>query len=303
MGNLYGYEIASDLPLERLGPSRGERGRIHLDQGPASLLETSGELTAWQTWPGADAHAFAVARTPSGLFAWCSVTGGFDINPDAARIRVVAPQFDDAWEHTLATTAIPLLLAERRDLALHASAVVIDGRGVLFCGPTGRGKSTLALTAARLGHAVVTEDGAVIQLKPTGAVVWPGARGIRVGEDVMAVGSAGAERPAVGPGQRPFRRLWLLPLELQASGPVPLAAICQLAQRDAELKVTELSAAEGLPALTPSLVHAGGAASLRPAFALLARLVEELRVWRVTMPDDLSRVREAARTVLCHAAG
>jgi hypothetical protein len=69
------------------------------------------------------------------------------------------------------------------------------------------------------------------------------------------------------------------------------------------LKVTKLSAAEALPALTPSLVHAGGAASLRPAFALLARLVEELRVWRVTMPDDLSRVREAARTVLCHAAG
>jgi hypothetical protein len=301
MGSLYGYEVASGLPLNRLSTTRGERGCIHVGPGPASLLERSGELTAWQAWSGADSQPFAVARTEVGLLAWCSVTGGFDIDPDAARVRVVAPRLDDAWEHRLATTAIPLLLAERGDLALHASAVAIDGQVVVFCGPTGRGKSTLALTAAQLGHQVVTEDGAVVDLNPSGAAVWPGARGIRAGKDVLA--AAGAGGATDGPaGGRSLRCRWTLPPALEATGPTPIAAVCHLSQRTAELKVTRLSAAEALPALAPSLIHAGGVAALRPAFALLTRLVQGVPVYRVTMPDDLTRASEAARTALSHVA-
>jgi energy-coupling factor transporter ATP-binding protein EcfA2 len=303
MGSLYGYEVATDLPLQRLNPARGERGRIHLDRGPAALLERCGELTAWQGWPDADGQDFAVARTAAGLVTWSSVTGGFDIDPDALRIRVMTPRFDNAWEHELAATAVPLLLAERHDLPLHASAVAIDGQAVLFCGPTGRGKSTLALTAARLGHVVMTEDGAVLDFTSSDAVIWPGALGIRAGEDVIAADGARAGDAAISPGQRSSRRLQTLPRELQANGPAPVAAVCHLGQRQAELKVARLSPAQAIPALAPSLIHAGGAASLRPAFALLARLVEQVSVYRVTMPDDLSRIREAARRVLSHAAG
>ena len=57
------------------------------------------------------------------------------------------------------------LLAERGDLALHGSVVAAGGSGVLFCGPTGRGKSTLALLASRLGHPVLSEDGAIVELR------------------------------------------------------------------------------------------------------------------------------------------
>jgi len=44
-------------------------------------------------------------------------------------------------------------------MVMHASAVVLkDGRAVAFCGPSGRGKSTLAAAFYRAGHHLVTDD-------------------------------------------------------------------------------------------------------------------------------------------------
>ena len=46
---------------------------------------------------------------------------------------------------------------------LHASCVAIDGRAVLICGPSGSGKSDLALRLLDRGFALVSDDRTIIR--------------------------------------------------------------------------------------------------------------------------------------------
>lgn len=298
MGSIHGYEVSSGLPLTRLSHSAGARGEIEIEFGPSALLDRTGELTAWHEMEGLQ---FALARADGVVLGWCSVTGAFEADPAAGRVRVCGASLDDAWEHRMGTTAVPLLASLRSDLAIHASAVQTEAGAVLLCGPSGRGKSTLALMGARLGHRVVTEDGAVISLDGPDALVWPGPRGVRVDDRAeAAVGLAGE-----GAGQRPDvrqRRLRSLQPDMHALEPLPVVAVCNLAERGPQLEVTRLGAAEALPGLAPNLIHAGGTESLRPAFARLAALLERAPAFSVTMPDLLDEALPAARSLLARVA-
>jgi len=171
---------------------------------------------------------------------------------------------------------------------------------VLLCGPSGRGKSTLALMGARLGHRVVTEDGAVISFQADEALVWPGPRGVRVDDRARAA----AGLPVGDEDRRPDgrqRRLRSLEPDRHALQPLPVTAVCKLAERGPRLEVTRLGAAEALPGLAPSLIHAGGTDSLRPAFARLATLLEHAPAFLVTMPDALDEALPATRSLLAEA--
>jgi hypothetical protein len=279
MASLYGYELESELPLRRLRAAPGVRGRLHVKRAPAGLLDRVGELTAWHDWPGSDAH-FALARSDGVLVASCSATGDYAIDAAAGTIALSPRGPADAWEHRLGTTAVPLLLAERGDLVLHASAVVVEDAAVLFCGHSGRGKSTLALMASSIGCAVLGEDGAAIEIEADRALVWPGGRGILTGS------------------VRPERQWHDLPERLEADGPAPVAAVCVLAERGSELDVTPLEPARAVPTLVPSLVHGGDVPALRAQLERLARLLELVPAFRVTMPDDLEAAPQATRSLL-----
>jgi len=48
-------------------------------------------------------------------------------------------------------------------LMMHATAVAIDGRGVLICGPSGSGKSSLALQLMALGADLIADDATILR--------------------------------------------------------------------------------------------------------------------------------------------
>jgi hypothetical protein len=303
MGSIYGYEIESDLPLRRLRSEPGVRGGIRLERGPEDMLDQPCELLAWHGWPGVEQSWFALARTARGLLASWTLAGTFEIDLVTGGIRVVASRFGSRSEHRLATMVIPLLLASRGDLALHAAGISVGGRAVLFCGPSGRGKSTLALFGWQLGHEVLSEDGSIVELQGEGRV-WPGVRGVVVESDrsiarQVRAGGAANGGPAASPRRRDLR---LLPAEREAAEPAPLAAICQVAERGVDLNVRRLSPTEAIPVLAPNLIHAGSVSSFRAAFSLLARLVQETPVYRISMPDRMSRAPAATAAVLDQVA-
>jgi hypothetical protein len=51
-----------------------------------------------------------------------------------------------------------ILLQQRGNLVLHASAISAGGQGMLFCGRSGAGKSTMAAMLCRRGYALVNDD-------------------------------------------------------------------------------------------------------------------------------------------------
>src|SRR5881296_303589 len=54
----------------------------------------------------------------------------------------------------------------------HASAVVLGNKGLLFCGPSQAGKSTLAYACARRGFQVVSDDVVYLHDGEEGLIVW-----------------------------------------------------------------------------------------------------------------------------------
>ena len=54
---------------------------------------------------------------------------------------------------------------------LHASSVAVDGKGLLILGPSGSGKSALALRLMALGAVLIADDRTVLDLSPQGVVL------------------------------------------------------------------------------------------------------------------------------------
>ncbi len=248
-----------------------------------SLTDGDGDLVVWIDATDSDDHV-AMFRIGERLLVSCSVTGDFLIDAAAGAVETSPPlASEDAWEARLITTAIPLLLAERGDLVMHASAVCAgDGSGVLFCGPSTRGKSTLAAALAAAGHPVIGEDGIALTFDEEAgtAFAWPGPAGVRLG--------AGLKRMhAVAPA-------------LETVSAVPVGAVVVLAPRGGgELRCDRLSPTAAVADLDHALY--AGPARLPAAFAGLARLARSVPVFRAQMPDDLGAVPAAATELVALA--
>ena len=77
----------------------------------------------------------------------------------------------------LAGNVFGILLHQRGNIVLHASAIAVNGKAVLFCGASGAGKSTLAAALGERGYPLVTDDQAAITLNDNGIpIVHPDGR-------------------------------------------------------------------------------------------------------------------------------
>jgi hypothetical protein len=93
-----------------------------------------------------DRDNFAICDLPK-RFAFCRLT------PATAR--------DRAWfRYYLLDTIANLILWDSHLTRVHAGCVALDGRGVLFCGDSGAGKSCLVYACASNGWTLITDEAA-----------------------------------------------------------------------------------------------------------------------------------------------
>ena len=78
-------------------------------------------------------------------------------------------------------TVFGILLHQREQIVLHASAVRVNGKAVLFCGSSGAGKSTLAAALSQRGYPLVNDDFCTVTANTAGApLVHPDGRQLKL---------------------------------------------------------------------------------------------------------------------------
>jgi len=283
MGSLYGFEVKSDLPLRRLNSAAGTRGELLVEVAAKPLTPPVGEPAG--SLVGDDGRCwYASYELENGdCLLQMPPTGSFLLAPAKGRIAVESSDGDaELLEHRLASSAVCTLLSLRGDLALHAAAVEADGSAIVFCGPSLRGKSTLAQALGESGCRLLGEDGIAVELGEGGPIAHPGARGVRMRDP-----GGGRQRPALvedpGAGE---------------PGPCPLAAVVLLGERGNEFAVEPLPPARALALLTPNLIHSGGRASIATAFQRLAALLGSVPALQISLPDDLEALPETCQRFL-----
>jgi hypothetical protein len=284
VGSLYGFEIESEIPLRRLNAATGRRGLLRVERSETPLTPPRREPTGSRTTDEGYRWFASYELSGGDCLLQMPPTGSFLLEPGVGRVVVESHGGDpELLEHRVASAAICTMLAQRDDLVLHAAAVEVEGRAIVFCGPTLRGKSTLARTLGAAGCRLLGEDGIVIGLEAERQIAYPGARGVRL----RSRGADGRRRTDLladpGPGE---------------PSPSPVAAVVVLGERGKAFEVEPLQPALALALLTPNLVHTGGRGAIATAFGRLARLVSSAAAFHISLPDDLGALPAAAHRFL-----
>ncbi|HZQ14451.1 MAG TPA: hypothetical protein VFB31_16735 [Pseudolabrys sp.] len=122
-------------------------------------------------------------------------------------------------------TVFGILLHQRGEIVLHASAVRVDGKAVLFCGSSGAGKSTIAAALAQRGFPVVVDDLCAITLTGAAPLVQPDGRHLKLWAQAIAQLDLAARRGA--PVRQRLQKFFVEPAAVLAE-PLPLGAVYAL---------------------------------------------------------------------------
>ena len=301
-----GLSMRSDVELpSAIGaarPAQGPEVTIAAGRVPEHLDGTAhGAARTGLDWEAAG-ERFLLRVAGTGRFL---ITGGREIlyrtEPDYAAGDL--PLY-------LLGTCLAVLLHQRGCLVLHASAVAVGGRAVLFCGPSGAGKSTVAALLCRHGYALLNDDTCRLLPSPAGFAVAADGRMLKLWENSIAHLALDAQR---GPAVRVDSDKFYLP----PPNSLPSAAGQPAAQPH---PVREILLLESCPASEPPTLErltplAGMAAlqhnSYRPAliramdlqtscFAGYAALLQQAPVYRMRRPLDFAHAAETLQMLERH---
>ncbi len=184
-GVVFGWEVRSTLRFSYL--RRGTGTTLDVEERDAGAEPPGEPLLEWEPRPEHPFHA-RLHALEEGHGVWIGGMGGFTERPgngDVAPRLTVPPGVESVRrEERLWGIPAALGLIARGDVAVHAAAVELDGRGLLFAGPGRFGKTTLAARLLQDGHRVLAEDLACVRPGGTGPVVLPGPAMLRVRRDI-----------------------------------------------------------------------------------------------------------------------
>jgi hypothetical protein len=265
----YGLQIQSDLALAELKP------------GPAVTADVIIQATSlgWEVAAGHE-MSFEFGHGPARL--GFGQVGRFEVEEGLIRYELV-PGGDPALAGVvLLGTVFAALLQMRGQLVLHASAMAVGGRGVVFLGAKGAGKSTLAAAFLRAGHGLLTDD--VLAIGAGGRLV-PGFAQIKLVTPLDGL-----------PGAVPMPEIGKSRLNVGRTAAPVAAAVLYVLRGGSELCCEPVTGAAAVGAL---MGHSYMARFFAPAGAAAAVHLEQcaalLRVApvrRLTVPRGLERLAE-----------
>ncbi|WP_141246024.1 serine kinase [Mesorhizobium sp. WSM3859] len=287
----YGLVIGSEVTLPELEPMAPATPDLEIAVGPVDFPGRASQ----------DATAFRFEPTRQYL-SWQAV-GTFMIS-DANRIAVdPAPGVDDPLlAFPLLGPVMALALHQRGLLVLHASAIEVDGKSVIFMGDKGAGKSTTAGAMIRAGHRLLTDDVVALDLSdPDRPIILPGFPQLKLAAD--AAGAIRLERAEVRPQVHPqIDKAQHRLRDGFAAEAAPVSRLYVL-ERGVRAATSALSGAAALPAIIKfSYITRFGRQALPEGFAALhlrqcAQIAGRIGVSRLEVPAGLDRIDEAVAAI------
>jgi hypothetical protein len=247
---------------------------------------------AWRAFAGRGGAAVAFAVSPDGgeVVSWAS---------DVVSERDELGLFAEAVMRTV--------MRRLGVVSLHAAALARHGAAVLVMGDKGAGKSSFAAALCQSGWSLMADDLARVLERDGVWRVAAGHRQTRLNADVAAALGYDPARleqrwtPGQPREETPNKHVVSHAGE-SADEDLPIAAIYALGARDPALAaaaVTSISAAERLGVLLGNLSDDPLDARSPPSAQAKAAIVSLLRsvpVRRLSLPDDLVRLRAVAET-------
>ncbi len=218
-----GLRVASEIELAGAIPAQGgaAAAEVTINTGPVA-----GSLPG----AGINGPTWALRASPDGELACARfllripgiarflLTGGREIRFEAE--AGIAPSEIAIF---VLGTVFGVLLHQRGQIVLHASAVRVGGNAVLFCGASGAGKSSLAAALAQRGFPVVTDDFCALDFDDSGGhVVQSDGRQLKLWAQTIAHLSLEAQRGA--PVRQQLQKYYVEP-DLSHSEALPLGAV------------------------------------------------------------------------------
>lgn len=319
---MYGLRILSDMRLPLLslpatGATADDADCVFVRASPdREIPEADGPVIA-----GLACHqschggrlVTTVSRGTQGTWFWNEAVGTCHVLPDARRVDVfVAPGFDEGALGLMLTGQVATFVLHKLGYpSLHASAVVTDGRAIVFVGFPGHGKSTIASAFMRQGAALLTDD--VLPLRALDDCIvglpsiplmklWPqtAEQTLAIHEELPNLTRAYTKKLLRLDGRFPF-----------AQAPAPVRVVYVLNRYESvpgtgqpDVVVERLSSRDGIAAL---LIHTSNRAFLAPAenaalLPLYARLLRQASVRRLTYPTGFEQQDVVRERILADLA-
>lgn len=222
---------------------------------------------------------------------------------DAAGTQVWASSSADFTFEYLASYALgsvlSFLLAVRQQVFLHASAVVIRDQAVLFCAPSGYGKSTTASYFGSHGHPVLSDDISLLEQRGSQIFVTPAYPHLRLWDTDFL--KTGVVTQTVAPDwDKQYLRFDQNQSFVFAEESVPLGAIYLMREQAPTFQIERLNPGQALMRLMDNTFMAPIAPpDLRKIeFDLFSRLVHHVPVSKLKRPEGLDRLHELYQLVL-----
>lgn len=287
--SLYGLQVASALECPELRPG---------EEGPAQVSVRYGQVAPA---PHPTGRVVAQADGPDSFRLEIPGVGRFHIANGCEIVIDREDQTEDAAVRLfLLGSAFGALLHQRRITPIHGSAVEVGGGAIIFCGPQGHGKSTLAGAFAGRGHPLLSDDVCALTVAEDGVWLHPAFPRLNLLPD--AVQRLGV---SVGDGVdvQPYTGKHLVPVADFASRPIRLLAVYELHPAPVErIVLRPLTGYERLTSLMGNTYRVQFAEQMGYAarhFAALQEISRHIRTVRVERPDAaylLDELVEAIRS-------
>lgn len=215
---LYGLQVASDLECPELRPGQTDTPDVTVHYAAvAAAPNPNGRVVARADGP--DVYFLHIPNVAS----FCIASGREILIDRDAKAE------DGAVRLFLLGSAFGALLHQRGITPIHGSAVGVDAGGgegaIIFCGPQGHGKSTLAGAFAGLGHPLLSDDVCALTVGEDGVWLHPAFPRLNLLPDA-------AQRLAVDVGDsddvQPFTGKHLVPVAHFSAQPARLLAVYEL---------------------------------------------------------------------------